>query len=219
LGGAHVASRGDWKHLQFHLSRKYPSIHRQFPVVDDDGYKVHGRHPFDIWASTGSRKSDVAGGQAPMLDGNEALLEKAERDVHSLSRAERDAIRGLWAQEVRDNALDDIFERVKDTERIQRKITNVHDEIDRRVLQSADVIGITTTGLAKRIATLQRVRCKVIICEEAGEVMEPHMISALLPAAEHFIQIGDHEQLRPQINNFKDLSLESRKGLSYQLDR
>lgn len=33
------------------------------------------------------------------------------------------------------------------------------------------------------------------------------------------ISIGDHEQLRPQINNFKDLSLESRAGILYQLDR
>jgi hypothetical protein len=219
LGGAHVASRGDWKHLQFHLRRRYPSIHRQFSDVDEDGFEVVGRHPFDVWASSGSTRSKVAQGQALMLHENDALLEKAERNVHSLSRAERDVIRNIWAQEVRDIALDDIFERVKHTERIQKKITNVHDEIDRRVLQGADVIGITTTGLAKRIATLQHVSCKVIICEEAGEVMEPHMISALLPAAEHFIQIGDHEQLRPQINNFKDLSLESRKGLSYQLDR
>jgi superfamily I DNA and/or RNA helicase len=48
--------------------------------------------------------------------------------------------------------------------------------------------------------------------------MEPHMVSALLPSVEHFVQIGDHQQLRPQINNYK-LSLESQQGLLYQLDR
>ena len=58
----------------------------------------------------------------------------------------------------------------------------------------------------------------VIICEEAGEVMEPHMISTILPNVEHFIQIGDHQQLRPQINNY-GLSLESQQGTPYQLDR
>ncbi|OAG00907.1 NFX1-type zinc finger-containing protein 1 [Paraphaeosphaeria sporulosa] len=219
LGRVHVASRGDWKQLQFHLRMTHPAIHQQFPDIDEDGFKMAGRHPFDIWASTDINMLDVAAEYAQALPGKDALLAKAERNVHSLSRAERAQIRNVWAQEIRDIALDDIFERVKDTERIQQEITNVHDEIDRRVLQNADVIGITTTGLAKRIATLQRVRCKVVICEEAGEVMEPHMISALLPAAEHFIQIGDHEQLRPQINNFKDLSLESRKGRLYQLDR
>lgn len=44
------------------------------------------------------------------------------------------------------------------------------------------------------------------------------MLSALLPTVEHIIQIGDHEQLRPQINNF-GLSLESKQGVLYQLDR
>jgi superfamily I DNA and/or RNA helicase len=48
-----------------------------------------------------------------------------------------------------------------------------------------------------------------VICEEAGEVMEPHMLSALLPHVERFIQIGDHQQLHPQINNYHDLSLEN----------
>jgi AAA domain len=44
------------------------------------------------------------------------------------------------------------------------------------------------------------------------------MVSALLPSVEHFIQIGDHQQLRPQINNY-NLSLESHQGKAYQLDR
>lgn len=44
------------------------------------------------------------------------------------------------------------------------------------------------------------------------------MISALLPSVEHFIQIGDHQQLRPQINNH-GLSLESKQGTPYQLGR
>jgi superfamily I DNA and/or RNA helicase len=90
--------------------------------------------------------------------------------------------------------------------------------MDRRVLQTADVIGVTTTGLARRIETLKHVKCETVTCEEAGEVMEPHMLSALLPSVEHFIQIGDHQRLRPQINNYK-LSLENQRGLPYQLDR
>lgn len=45
------------------------------------------------------------------------------------------------------------------------------------------------------------------------------MISAMLPTIEYCIQIGDHEQLRPIINNFKQLSLESTQGLLYKLDR
>jgi superfamily I DNA and/or RNA helicase len=104
----------------------------------------------------------------------------------------------LWVQEIHENKTNELFEFVKDSHNIHEQLGDIHDEVDRRVLQTADVIGVTTTGLAKRISILQRVHCKVIICEEAGEVMEPHMISALLPSVEHFIQIGDHQQLRPR---------------------
>ncbi|KAF2187214.1 hypothetical protein K469DRAFT_686386 [Zopfia rhizophila CBS 207.26] len=199
LGRVHgILKRANWSNLQYHLLRKYPRIHAQFDQIDEDGFKVVGE--------TKLMSSEL-----------DRVLQKAETNVHSLSQTERRGLVELWSQEVHDHALDDLFERVKDTDSIQRQLTNIHDEVDRRVLQDADVIGITTTGLAKRISTLQRVRCKVVICEEAGEVMEPHMISALLPTIEHFIQIGDHEQLRPQINNYS-LSLESRQGALYQLD-
>lgn len=58
-----------------------------------------------------------------------------------------------------------------------------------------------------------------MICEEAGEVLEAHILSALVPSVESLIQIGDQQQLRPQIKNFKDLSLESPQGALYKLDR
>jgi hypothetical protein len=110
------------------------------------------------------------------------------------------------------------FELVQDAEQAQHQLKDIHEEVDRRALQDAEVIGLTTSGLARHVSTLHHVRCKALVCEEAGEVMEPHLLSALLASIEHFIQIGDHEQLRPTINNF-GLSLESTQGLQHQLDR
>jgi superfamily I DNA and/or RNA helicase len=119
---------------------------------------------------------------------------------------------------MRAETTDRVFELAKSAENLRKQLSNIHDDVDRRVLQTADVIGVTTTGLARRISTLKNVKCKVVICEEAGEVIEPHMLSALLPNVEHFIQIGDHRQLRLQINTYR-LSLKSQQGLPYQLDR
>ncbi|KAG4428680.1 hypothetical protein IFR05_015837 [Cadophora sp. M221] len=130
--------------------------------------------------------------------------------------------RNSLQQHVRDfqNVIsNNIYETSKTTERLREDLQNIHDEIDRRVLETADIIGVTTTGLAKRIKTLQRIPSKVFICEEAGEILEPHFLVALLPTIKHVISIGDHQQLRPQINNFVQLSLESQAGAQYQLDR
>jgi hypothetical protein len=85
-------------------------------------------------------------------------------------------------------------------------------KVNRGALLGADVIGVTTTGLARDIKMLRRVRSEVKkVCEEAAEVMEARIISALMSGVEHFIQIGDHQQLRPQIRNYS-LSLETSHG-------
>jgi hypothetical protein len=201
----------DWANLQTHLARKHPRIYSQFSRVDDEGYKTVGRDPFEIWSHDESKTSN----DTSTL---QSLLDVATRNVHALSRLDRRRLVEFWAEEIREDTTDQLFELVKEAYNLHKQLDNMHDEVDRRVLQTADVIGVTTTGLARRISVLRHVRCKVIICEEAGEVMEPHMISALLPNVEHFIQIGDHQQLRPQINNY-GLSLESQQGTPYQLDR
>ncbi|KAK2593467.1 hypothetical protein QQS21_008840 [Conoideocrella luteorostrata] len=220
LGRAHGTLRQmKWDNIRRYLSRYYPRISRQFRPIDQDGFKIVGRYPFDIWASCEPTAADARENYNIETEiDHDAVLLKADLDVHALSPRERQYLKNFWSTENHKQAVDDLCEDIKAASTTQQMVSNIHDEVDRRVLQAADVIGITTTGLAKRISTLRRLRCKVVICEEAGEVMEPHMLSALLPTVEHFIQIGDHEQLRPQINNF-GLSLESKQGVLYQLDR
>ncbi|KAI9045275.1 uncharacterized protein KD926_009689 [Aspergillus affinis] len=90
----------------------------------------------------------------------------------------------------------------------------VRDELDLRCLRDADVIGVTTTGLARNLNMLRRLHSKVLMCEEAGEILEAHLLTSI----EHVILIGDHLQLRPQIQNY-GLSRESSDGKQYALDR
>lgn len=215
LGALHVSQkRKDWASIKRHLSSMYPRIHRQFARVGEDGFTTVGGEPFDNWAR--ERLPDHPDGA--LTQPIEQLLFQASTNVHSVSAQDRKRLVAHWVENIRDEKSNELFDEVKAADKSQQESINVYDEVDKRVLQTADVIGVTTSGLAKRIAALQHVKCKVVICEEAGEVMEPHMLSALLPSVEHFIQIGDHQQLRPQINNY-NLSLESPQGLLYQLDR
>jgi hypothetical protein len=57
----------------------------------------------------------------------------------------------------------------------------VRMEADLRVLRAANVIGITTSGLAQKLNHLRRLESKVLVCEEAGEVLEAHLLTAILP--------------------------------------
>ncbi|KAI9184514.1 hypothetical protein H9P43_003567 [Blastocladiella emersonii ATCC 22665] len=79
------------------------------------------------------------------------------------------------------------------------------------------VVGMTTTGAAARPHLLRGLSPAVIICEEAGEILEAHTLAAMHPQLQHLILIGDHKQLRPKINNY-DLSVQSHLGRAYRLD-
>uniref|UniRef100_A0A914Z6K5 DNA2/NAM7 helicase helicase domain-containing protein n=1 Tax=Panagrolaimus superbus TaxID=310955 RepID=A0A914Z6K5_9BILA len=65
------------------------------------------------------------------------------------------------------------------------------------VLKAAKVVGMTTTGAAKHQSTLRALRPRIVIVEEAAEVLEAHIITSLTRACQHLILIGDHKQLRP----------------------
>ena len=41
-----------------------------------------------------------------------------------------------------------------------------------------------------------------MIVEEAGQVLESHILGSLVESVEHLILIGDPRQLRPTLNNY-----------------
>ncbi|KAF9205788.1 hypothetical protein BGZ49_003503 [Haplosporangium sp. Z 27] len=71
---------------------------------------------------------------------------------------------------------------------------------DKAILNTARVIGMTTTAASKYHDLLCMLKPKIMICEEASETMEAHLICALTPSIQHLILIGDHEQLRPSMS-------------------
>ena len=83
-------------------------------------------------------------------------------------------------------------------------------------LRSAAIVGFTTSGAAKFDRLLHALRPRVVVCEEAGEVFEAHVLASLTSSAESLILIGDHEQLRPKPAEYS-LSVETRNG--YDLDK
>eukprot|EP00808_Paulinella_micropora_P013955 g63805.t1 len=78
-----------------------------------------------------------------------------------------------------------------------------------RVLQTATIIGCTTVAAAKSLE-LKEVQPNVVLVEEAGEILEAHVLINLSPLMEQVIMIGDHQQLRPKIENYS-LRMEARR--------
>jgi hypothetical protein len=174
LGLLHgTQKRPSWANLKNHLMSKHRRIFVQFSRFDKDGFETVGPEPFDTWAkAVVPARPRRAAATTPSPRAVDQMLKSATQNVHSVPPHERHHLVELWMEEIRKDKTDQLYELVNHAATLRQQLSNVHDEVDRRVLQTADVIGVTTTGLAKRISVLKRVNCKVVICEEAGEVME-----------------------------------------------
>lgn len=66
----------------------------------------------------------------------------------------------------------------------------IRKQEDIETLSTAKVIGMTTTGAARYQHVLQQVGPEVVIVEEAAEVLEAHIVTALSKKCQHLILIG-----------------------------
>ncbi|XP_053101966.1 NFX1-type zinc finger-containing protein 1-like [Hemicordylus capensis] len=85
---------------------------------------------------------------------------------------------------------------------------------DLMLLRQSWVIGMTTTGAAKYRKLLQHLRPRIVMVEEAAEILEAHVLTSLTSSCHHLILIGDHQQLRPKP---ADYTLEKKLGLGVSL--
>lgn len=63
------------------------------------------------------------------------------------------------------------------------------------ILESAKLIGMTTTGLAKYRTLVAAVQPRVVMIEEAAESLEGPLIVGCTPSVQQLILVGDHRQL------------------------
>ncbi|KAK1042871.1 hypothetical protein LTR74_018481 [Friedmanniomyces endolithicus] len=124
---------------------------------------------------------------------------------------ERRILLNHWLTEMEEDLQNRLIHILKAYNVHEGRLDNKRTELDLRVLREANIIGVTTSGLARHLDLLRRINAKVLIYEDAGEVLESHLVTALLPSVEHAILIGDHQQLRLYVQDY-DLSTESKSG-------
>ncbi|KAF9358252.1 hypothetical protein BGX34_008995 [Mortierella sp. NVP85] len=144
-------------------------------------------------------------------------LRQLRGNVWEMSMRERQRLMDSWKTQVQGFMTDEMEKLIQQLEKTKRDETNARDDFRRSILRQTSVIGMTTNGAAKHQALIAAVAPKIIICEEAGEVLESHILAALSVNTHHLILIGDHLQLRPQIESY-NLSSDSPIGRYHNLD-
>ncbi|MCJ1409741.1 hypothetical protein MMC19_003824 [Ptychographa xylographoides] len=204
---------GSPRMVKGYLEGAYPYYLQQFlDTTDEEGFtfvRNERKDPLESWLAGGPNGSLIARTRP-----SHALN---PCNLFDLGREERNILYSSWTKTIRESLTSELNVAIEANLEAKKRLRQCRSDLDLRCLEKSHIIGLTTSGLARHIDLLRRLNPKVLICEEAGEILEAHTLTAFLPTIEHAILIGDHEQLRPQVQNY-DLSIENPRGQKYSLD-
>jgi hypothetical protein len=136
-------------------------------------------------------------------------------EVWNIKASDRLKLQQVWKEDILKERLDAVQSAGHSYNEYLEKLASIIMERELTVLRSKRIIACTTTAAAKYVQILSSVRPGVVLAEEAGEILESHILTALGPDTKQLILIGDHKQLRPKVN----FTLSVEKGDGYDLNR
>lgn len=132
-----------------------------------------------------------------------------------MTREERVALSCSWGRSIMDERTAEVARVGSELSEKQKHHETLRTRPKRTLLEEKRIIGCTTTAAAKYADLIAAAAVDMVVVEEAGEILEAHILTSLAPSVSQLVLIGDHKQLRPKINNY-ELSVE--KGSGYDLN-
>jgi hypothetical protein len=177
--------------LMYHLELEEAKFYAAFEVpMSDDGMTVIGK---------GGRVADEfylirrwqGGGDPGIFSDAQNVLEAHE--IWSMPKASRQATFNQWVEEIWKEEVETLCETASQYNISVDELDRKFKEKDGYILESKRIIGCTTTAAAKYTWKIREAAPDVVLVEEAGEILESHIVTALGHTAKQLILIGDHK--------------------------
>jgi AAA domain len=240
---AHDTGALSWPTVEAYLRSNSRDIYEQLTTSHDNPYAYS--FAFDYWAGGGDLRNlqelrveletcllGSSANDRPSIstEGIDRALEQIalhaqeqsaraeKRNIWKLNLVERQRLICHWKFAIDRDALIESFSKLHSKHQSAGEaVRKSWHKRDAKCLLEQDVVGLTTTACASNWEMLKTLNLEIVICEEAGEVMEAHTLCSLFPSVQHAIFIGDPQQLRPSVSEQK-MSLETAVGSQYRLD-
>lgn len=201
------------------LEDEYPDEFECFPDLteDADGFKTTGKKgkafkKDELWTTWSKGETFPSFLREKISAFCPAIFEEFWSMPYSLRLERIDE----WKNRIFEEPINELKYALSEYNTLVHERDSLRQTEDLQILKDARVIGATTTGAANFKDLLASKAAGVIIIEEAGEVLEGHVLSALqADSTKHLIMIGDHKQLRPKVENY---TLSTVSGHGYDLD-
>lgn len=207
----HITKNDILEHIEFSDDSDFfdaftlPDNESDFTPVGPDSKAIDKYYLFDQWQN----------GHDAGIFNNHVLPKHA--GIWAMSFSDRKRHFDKWRQQLLEDSMASFVTLFEDYTRVEKDLDDYfYDKKYAETLRQKRIIACTTTAAAKYTRALKAAKPGVIIVEEAGEILESHILTAMTGDTKQLVLIGDHKQLRPKINNYA-LSVE--KGDGYDLNR
>lgn len=133
------------------------------------------------------------------LKGQDAGIFKSSQNVRSrttiwnMDRAKRKTKSQEWYDALETKQVQPLYSDIKSYNEWNERLKEAFESKDIDLIKRKRIIGCTTTAAAKYGLTIQAAAPDVVLVEEAGEILESHILTALGPEVKQLILIGDHK--------------------------
>jgi hypothetical protein len=166
-----------------------PSNSDNMQLVGKKNKSVDQFYLLDRWLR-GGKDAGILKQQCPEDPGMIAVWE--------MSAESRREVQLQWKTDILEELVAELRQLGKAFNEQHSKIREVFAQRDAETLKNKRIIACTTNGAAKYSAAIQSTFPGVVLVEEAGEILEAHILTSLGLQTQQLIMIGDHKQLRPK---------------------
>ncbi|KAG2036386.1 hypothetical protein BDR03DRAFT_992983 [Suillus americanus] len=213
--GKLMASKIDFMGILTYIEFREPTYFNAFyvPEHDDSGMTRVGKNGKPVDAE------ELISRWARGFDAGQFKTELNVREtqvIWTMPPNARQKVMERWKLEIYKVILEEICTLGTNYNECQDQLTRRFGDARVATLMGKRIIGCTTTGAAMFAQDIRAANPDVLLVEEAGEILESHVLTALGQNTSQMILIGDHKQLRPKVSNYK-LTVE--KGDGFELNR
>ena len=151
-----------------YLEKSHPEHYAELynAEVDDEGFqRVRKKEsdPIRSWLSSRVIGDEMKG----PLPRPASMLTNSP--LRSMSTTERQILYNHWITDYAEDLNSQLLDALESYEKAKVALAKCNRERDLRCLRQAKIIGCTTTGLAKNLEVLRKIRSKIVLVEEAGK--------------------------------------------------
>jgi len=178
-----------FEHLEFEDPEYFaaftiPKAHDGQKLIGRNGKPVHDFYLLDQW---------LKGRNAGFLSYHQNVVDAF--DIWSMSFSERREKLKTWQDALFKEQVAHVYENGQAYNSCLASIERMYGKKTEAILNDKRIIACTTTGAAKHSERIRAACPTVVLVEEAGEILESHVLTALGPETDQLILIGDHKSV------------------------